>query len=60
MTEYVKFKKHVIVTMDGEGLFKYLWEKMPLTMEKHGADTDYENDFGEITHSFANGKLLKL
>lgn len=60
MKEYVKFQSKVIVTMEGDALFKYLWDNRPLTMEKYGADTDFENNFGEITHSFVNGKMLKL
>lgn len=60
MKEYVKFGTKVIVTMEGDALFKHLWEITPFQMEKHGAETDTENNFGEITHSFVNGKMHKL
>ena len=60
MTEYVKIRNKVIETKEGDALFKYLWSVSPHSMEKYGAETDYENDFGEITHRFADGKLVKL
>ena len=60
MTEYVKMRRMVIETKETDGLFKHLWETAPNLMESHGAETDYENDFGKVTHKFVNGKLIKL
>lgn len=58
--KYVKMGKKVIETKETDALFKYLWEEMPEAIEKLGADTDYENDFGKVTHRFTQGKLIKL
>jgi hypothetical protein len=60
MTEYVKLRNKVIETTEGDALFKHLWEAVPHSMEKYGAETDTENDFGKVTHKFENGRLIKL
>lgn len=60
MTEYVKLGKRIIETKETDRLFGWLWEFNPNEIEILGADTDYENDFGEVTHRFMNGELIKL
>ena len=60
MKEFIKIGKKVIVTMEGDACFAWLWCFTPDEIERCGAETDTENDFGEITHSFVNGELLKL
>lgn len=60
MTEYVKMGNKVIETKETDRLFKYLWENCPDDIEKLGADTDDENNFGEVTHLFTCGELHKL
>jgi hypothetical protein len=60
MTEYVKIGKKVIETKEGDALFAWLWCFKADEIEKLGADTDFENDFGGITHRFEDGNLIKL
>ena len=60
MTEYVKMNKMVIETKETERLFNHLWETAPNMIEKYGAHTDDENNFGKVTHKFAKAKLIKL
>lgn len=57
---YVKTGKMVIEVgeQDTDSLFGYLWEHT--SIEKDGADTDDENNFGEITHEFYENQLVKV
>lgn len=59
MMEYVKIGDKVIQVHEKEtdDLFKYLWEYDDV--EGKGAETDDENNFGEVTHYFSDMKLYK-
>jgi hypothetical protein len=57
---YVKTGNMVIEVgeKDTDSLFGYLWEFA--SIEKDGADTDFENNFGEITHEFYDNQLVRV
>jgi hypothetical protein len=60
MREYVKIGKKIIETKEADALFTWLWCFTPDEIEILGADTDFENEFGEVTHKFRDGELIKL
>ena len=59
--QYVKIGSMIIEVEEYlmDSLFAHLWENEDV--EKLGADTDIENSFGPVTHSYINfGILVKV
>jgi hypothetical protein len=57
---YVKQGSKIIEVRCNEvdELFSVLWEHNDV--EKEGADTDFENEFGPLTHYYTNGFLIPV
>lgn len=58
---YVLFTNKVIEVEENEtdALFGHLWDEHFESMVMYGAETDFENEFGEITHTFDGKTLVK-
>jgi hypothetical protein len=59
---YVLFTNKVIKVEEKEtdALFDHLWNEHWDSMVIYGAATDFENDFGPITHTWNDGKLKEV